>query len=104
MVKEKLARCFNRQRFTTFLDFDAAVTYLESVINNRPLYTKKAPVTGQYVVIRPSHFIHPGHPDQFDNNMTNLFQKRTEEAATAEQLKECLDNRNEIQKTTKNDL
>jgi hypothetical protein len=83
MVKQKYARCYNRQRFDDFAEFEVAISYLEYIINNRPLFTSKDPVTQQIVVIRPSHFIHPGHPDQFDHDMTNLFSARTEEAAKA---------------------
>jgi hypothetical protein len=80
MVKEKYARCYNRQQFDTIAGFEVAISYLEYIINNCPLFTQKDPVTQKLVVIRPSHFIHPGHPDQFDHEMTNLFSARTEQA------------------------
>jgi hypothetical protein len=49
------------------------------IINNRPLITQRDPITQRLVVIQPSHFIHPGDPDQFDHEMTNMFSAQTEE-------------------------
>ncbi len=78
MVKEKYAQCCNWQRFDTIADFKVAISHLEYIINNHPLFTQKDPVTQLLVVIRPSHFIHPGHLDQCDHQMTNLFSFYTE--------------------------
>jgi hypothetical protein len=101
MVKDKYSRCFNRMLFDTLQDFEVAVTYLEYILNNRPLYTKGDPITGQLLIIRPSHFIHPGHPDQFDQDMTNLFSHPTEEAATKKQLERQLIQLNKFKKRLK---
>ncbi len=101
MVKDKHARCFNRMLFNTLQDFAVAVSYLEYILNNQPLYSKKDPITGKLTVIRPSHFIHPGHPDQFDHKLTNLFRKKTEEAATEKQLERQLAQLNKFKKCLK---
>jgi hypothetical protein len=101
MVKEKYARCFNRQRFDTVADFEVAISYLEYVINNRPLFTQKDPITQKIVVIRPSHFIHPGHPDQFDHEMSNLFSIRTEMASKEGLLEQSLTRLNKFKKRLK---
>jgi hypothetical protein len=53
------------------------------------------------VVIRPSHFIHPGHPDQYDNEMSNLFSARTEMASKEGLLKQSLTWLNKFMKRLK---
>ncbi len=101
MVKEKYAQCFNRQRFDSISDFEVAISYLEYIINNRPLFTQKDPITQKIVVIRPSHFIHPGHPDQFDHEMSNLFSARTEMASKEGLLEQTLTRLNKFKKRLK---
>jgi hypothetical protein len=101
MVKEKYARCFNRQRFDSITDFEVAISYLEYVINNRPLFTQKDPITQKLVIIRPSHFIHPGHPDQFDHEISNLFSARTEMASKEGLLEQGLTRLNKFKKRLK---
>jgi hypothetical protein len=102
MIKEKIARCFNRQRFDSFLDFEVAVKYVEAIINNRPLYARKDPISKRYTVIRPADFLHPNRQDDwFDEEMTNVFSKRTEEAASARQLDDRLRKQIKFQKRVK---
>jgi hypothetical protein len=88
MVKEKLARCYNRQRFETYLEFELAVKYLETVINSRPLYAKRDPVSHRYTVIRPCDFLFNHSREWFDEEMTNIFSAASEAPATIKQLDE----------------
>jgi hypothetical protein len=102
MIKEKIARCFNRQRFDSFLNFQVAVKYVEAIINNRPLYARKDPISKRYTTIRPADFLHPNRQnDWFDEEMTNVFLKKTEEAASTRQLDENLRKQIKFQKRVK---
>jgi hypothetical protein len=88
MMKEKLARCYNRQRFNTYAEFELAVKYLETVINSRPIYAKKDPVTQRYTALRPCDFIFNHSKEWFDEEMTNIFKVASEASATRQELDE----------------
>jgi hypothetical protein len=88
MMKEKLARCYNRQRFNTYAEFKLAVKYLETVINSRPIYAKKDPVTQRHTALRPCDFIFNHSKEWFNEEMTNIFKTATEASATPKELDE----------------
>lgn len=73
-LKRKIALCFNRQKFFSWQDFEEAVAFLEGLLNNRPIYVCKERDGTNYVTIRPAQFIFSGHPDNFQQNMENMFQ------------------------------
>jgi hypothetical protein len=101
MIKEKIARCFNRQCFDSFLDFEA-ITYVEAIINNRLLYAGKDPISKRYTMIQLADFLHPNRQDDwFDEEMTNVFSKKREEAASSRQLDENLRRQIKFQKRVK---
>ena len=72
MVKNKLARTFNRQKFETYEDFAVAVKFLQMVVNNRPIYTSKGD-RDKYVTITPSQFLKPGDPKNCERILANTL-------------------------------
>ena len=72
MVKNKLARTFNRPKFESYEDFAVAVKFLQMVVNNGPIYTSKGN-RDKYVTITPLQFLNPGDPKNYERILANTL-------------------------------
>ena len=68
LIKEKMARCFVGKEFTTLAAFTEAVSYVQKVINSRPITWCSEGSMEQKPLI-PAHFLYvnaPGFEDPYN--------------------------------------
>ena len=61
VIKDKVSRCFNNERFRDFHAFNAATAYIQQVINSRPLTWLASESPDHFRIITPLMFLHPGN-------------------------------------------
>ena len=100
MIKQKLVLCFGKQKFSTFEDFRVAVTYLEWLLNNRPIYVSKEK-GDEFLSIHPGQFINYGHQDNYFRMMENILSERSETPVGGKMLTEIQKTQTKFQRRLK---
>ena len=73
LIKDKLARLFHSRKFTSYDEFVVAVSCLELIINNRPIYATKTKIRDSHFFIKPAQFVYPNHPDNIDRTIASIM-------------------------------